>query len=152
MIDDVKIDINYSGMVNSEDIARKAELEAEAHNKQIMSEMKELLEISIRTKTLINLVSEQYRGSGKSTLLLEKAEGLGATLVVPFNGYGHFFQIIDGVRSYKGLRNVISFRTVEDTRGIKIHSNGFLVDEGVPPETVKELSVKNEFLGGFGRL
>lgn len=104
-------------------------------------EIKNMLEMSLNTKTLVTLVENQYRGFGKTQALVEKAKELDATLVVPQHALRHYPSTIDVIGAGSGY----------SLRG-KIFKNGFLVDEGVNRDVIREMSMCGEFLGGFARL
>lgn len=50
------------------------------------------------------------------------------------------------------LEFVKFYGNVEQARGQRLKTKGLIVDEGVDPLIIKELSTNHEFLGGFSRL
>lgn len=79
---DVEVKINFSEIVNEEEIVSKARQQAREHNKKGTQTVENLIELSLETKTLITLIENQFRGSGKTSLLVKKASELGAALIV----------------------------------------------------------------------
>lgn len=143
----LNIDVNYAINLHSftdEEIADYIRDKITENNLKGLTKVRELLDKSVETKTLITLVSEEYRGFGKSYALAEKAEKLGVTLIVPPYLKQDYLQWL----SEEQVKNYIS---AQHARGVKL-PNGFLVDEGVSPDVIKELSRNSEFLGGFSRL
>lgn len=142
-MNEIIIKLSHHGIQNEDVIINKVRKQIEKHNNERYQEIKDLIELSLKTKTLITLVKNQYRGCGKSTLLLKKAEELGATLIVT----RHVKERYDPFDS-----TVKCFVSPEQARGASFRNNGFIVDEGVEPSIIKELSRRNEFLGGFSWL
>lgn len=145
----INIDIEASYGVNpyiytDKEIADYIRKEIDNYNEKEREKVKELLETSILTKTLITLVNNQYRGFGKTRALIEKAEELNATLIVPRILKQYYID-------YLPESQIKCYVSPEQVRGL-ILPNGFLVDEGVDPKVIKELSRYNKFLGGFNRL
>lgn len=138
------IKFNHSGIVSEHDILNEVKQQIEEHNENGRQAIRDLIDLSIQSKTLITLVKDQHRGFGKTTLLAKKAEELGAVLIVPRT------QVPSGYPYDSGIR---SFQNADMVRGLKLRCNGFIVDEGVSTEVIKELVYNgNEFLGGFSRL
>lgn len=141
---EVEIKFNFNGFVREEDVLNEVRRQVEEHNESGKQAIKDLIDLSLKTKTLITLVRNQHRGFGKSFLLAEKAKEMGATLVVAHN---HLRPA-----SYPFNSSIVLFESAEKARGVKFGNGKFIVDEGVAPEVIKELSMRNEFLGGFSRL
>lgn len=108
--------------------------------------LKELLELSIEMGVLITLTDEQLRGMGKTSAIIEKSRKLGAPIVTTSR------QQKDYLEAFSGLTDIRHFNSPEATRGVRF-PNGFIVDEGVSDDVIKQL-IKDgsKLLGGFKRL
>lgn len=138
------VDFNHSGIISETDALKEIKRQVEKHNADVRQDVKDLLDLSIKTKTLVTLAVSRYRGCGKTTLLLEKALELGAVLIIP----AHRLLPHMSESSVYAVRN-----RQAAVRGLRLKGNGFLVDEGVRPEIVRELIRNgNKFLGGFSSL
>lgn len=143
-MNEITVKLPYHGAQNVDSIMHEVRKQIEKHNREGYQNVEDLIELSIKTKTLITLVENQYRGFGKSTVLAKKAKELGATLVIPRHMKPYYSDFIP-------YANVKYYVSPQQARGIRL-DGGFLVDEGVDSEVIKELSRNNEFLGGFHRL
>lgn len=140
---EVEININFSGAISVEDAISELRRQVKEHNENGHQAVKELVELSLRTKTLITLVKNQHRGFGKTTELVKKAVELDAILLV---GYSSLARDL-----HEAGYPVMHLQKANFARGRRLGK--FLVDEGVSPEVIKELVDNgNEFLGGFNRL
>ena len=112
--------------------------------KEKVEKLKRLLELSIEMGTLITLTDDQLRGLGKSTAIIEMANKLDAAVVVTNSSY----LALHG----RKINNLAVLSSVEGCRGLRF-KNGFIVDEGVDDEIIKQLIRDgNKLLGGFKRL
>lgn len=140
---DVEVNINFSGITDEEYVVQQARQQAREHNMKGRQSVEDLIELSLKTKTLITLVENQFRGFGKTEILARKADELGATLIVPRHVKEQFSPSYEFAKCYVSL---------EQVKGVRLKTSGFIVDEGVDPLIIKELSIRHEFLGGFSRL
>lgn len=109
-------------------------------------QLKELLEFSFEMNILITLTDEQLRGMGKTTAIIEKSKELDVPIVTSAR------QQRDFLEAYSGLGNILYFGSVDAARGVRLPA-GFIVDEGVHDEVIKQLIKDgNKLLGGFKRL
>lgn len=141
-----KINITNRGLLNPKEVSDVAFKMAVEKNKENYKKVSELLEMSIKTKTLITLVSNNYRGLGKSQALIEKALELDSYLVVPWGS-----PILLDYHYALGEKRVVTFSCANGAKGVSLEK-GFLVDEGVGNDIVAVLSERSEFLGGFSRV
>lgn len=108
--------------------------------------LKELLDLSIDMGTLITLTDEQLRGMGKTSAIIEKSKELGVPIVTSSR------QQRDYLEALSGLRDIRYYVTADATRGTRL-PEGFIVDEGVSDDVIKQLIKDgNKLLGGFKRL
>jgi hypothetical protein len=110
----------------------------------------ELLELSVKSGTLITLHDEMHRGMGKTTALIKKAHELDAVLIV---GLPTQMRYVSDLAKEMGLSvSVATTREASLTQyRNKMNENGYLVDELLDKEVLTKL--KNfKLLGGFQRI
>lgn len=143
-MNDITIKFDHHGYQSEKYILDKVKRAIEKYNNDGMQSVKDLIELSLKTKTLITLVKNQHRGFGKTTEIAKKAHELGAVLIVPYKSMEKDLKM-------KGYY-VRYFNSPHSCRGVRLEG-GFLVDEGVDSDVIRELVRQgNEFLGGFARL
>lgn len=112
--------------------------------------IQELLELSIKSGTLVTFHNEAHRGMGKTTALIKKAHELDVVLVVGMQVYA---KNIQEQAEEMGLKvEVVSGReTSLPQYRKKMIDKGFLVDEMLNKEQLKSLK-GYKLLGGFTNL
>lgn len=105
----------------------------------------DLLDLSIKTGTLVTFYDETHRGTGKTTALIKKAYELDAVLITSLKTQAKYTEMM---AQEMGLS--ITVISIYDVRGRRME-NGYLVDEMVD---LKELNNLKEYklLGGFNRV
>ena len=122
------------------------ELFVEEYNRVLeeqRSYFKDLLQLSIKTGSVITLTHNQFRGFGKTSILLEECIKNNYVLVVSNNHIRNYFKE-DGL-------NVIC--DTADIRGRRLEDKGFVVDGSVSDEFLREiLRCGGKIIGGFKTL
>lgn len=142
-----KVSIEYDGFtINKEELVDEAMKAIQELIDSKKETVRELFELSLKTRTLITLASDQMRGIGKTTLVLNKALELDVPVITTSHNYYEF------LKTMKAQCNIHYFGSVNDARGYKF-PEGFLIDEGTDDEIIKAL-IRNgsPLLGGFKRL
>lgn len=125
---------------------KKAKVE-ERKEFPVSKEIEDLLNMSIKTGTLITFYDEVHRGQGKSTALIKKAAELDVVLLVRFESSAKSFR-----KHAKDMGlNVVIASTSElslSQNMKKAKSKGYLVDEMVEIKFLKRLE-GCKLLGGF---
>ena len=107
------------------------------------SYFKDLLQLSIKTGSVITLTHNQFRGFGKTSILSEECIKNNYILVVSNNHIRNYFRE-DGL-------NVIC--DTADIRGRRLEDKGFVVDGSVSDEFLREiLRCGGKIIGGFKTL
>lgn len=143
-MDEITIKLKYHGVQDYDNIMYEVKKRVDKYNDEGYQAVKNLVELSIKTKTLITLVQNQHRGFGKTALLAEKSNELSAVLLVANENLAKALRL----NGYDAIH-------LSDINNLRGHSMiRFLVDEGVSSEIIKGLThyAKSEFLGGFHRL
>lgn len=112
----------------------------------------DLLEMSIKTGTLVSIYDERHQGAGKTVALIKKAHELDAVLVVGEKTHEDYARLLSKemdlpitVISANG-RHMFMAQNHK-----KMDINGYLVDETTDSENLKKF--KNyRLLGGFNRI
>lgn len=141
-----KITIEFNGsLLDKEGLNHQFNKEVDRLVDKTRDDLKDLLELSMRTGTLITMTDEQLRAFGKSTLIIKKSNELGATIVTSREHHKKLLQ------NY-GAERIVNVSSATDAKGLSF-PKGFLVDEGVDDEIIKELIRNgNKLIGGFKRL
>lgn len=122
------------------------ELFVEEYNRVLeeqRSYFKDLLQLSLKTGSVITLTHNQFRGFGKTSILLEECIKNNYVLVVSSNRIMNYIKK-DGL-------NVICNTT--NIRGMQFKDTGFVVDGNVSDEFLRDIvGCGGKIIGGFKTL
>lgn len=140
----ITLNLYHNGLIDKDEAVRILTKEIEAANEESYKVIDNMIDFSLKHKTVVQMVKEQYRGLGKTTKLAKRADELGAVLVVTD---GRVARELGDM----GFYNTVFFSNANRVIGHR-YPKGFIVDEGVHPEIIRALSRDNELLGGFSRI
>lgn len=146
-----KITIELDGYtINRHELQEIFNQELEKAIEAKRKDIEDLLDLSIKTGTLITLAQDQLRAIGKTSMIIERANELGATVVFSNK---HMYDYVRGWNpEVRHSSNIAYVPSTEYAKGIRF-VKGFMVDEGVDDRIIKELIENgNKLLGGFKRL
>lgn len=121
----------------------------------------EILDFSLKSKTLITFLNELYKDTDKTLALINKANELDCTLLVGLGKYKEVEKMVDDmgikVRVASCARDAVRPPFQADRYDFNnrlqanVFRNGFIVDDSVDEKTL--LTFKNfKFLGGFKQI
>ncbi|MGG0667870.1 hypothetical protein ABE073_04990 [Lederbergia citrisecunda] len=111
--------------------------------------IQDLLDLSIKTGTLVTFYGEVHRGKGKTTALIKKAHELGAVLLMELDAQAKYAkELADemGIHVYAVSKR--DFGLPQYRRIMK--ETGYLVDEVADTSTINQKDFK--LLGGFQKI
>lgn len=114
--------------------------------------IEELLNLSIKSGTLVLLKDEVHRGMGKTTALVKKAHELNCVLICAINSQADYARKI---RNDLGLK--VDIITPKDVvlrqHALTLSEKGYLIDEMISKEDLARLNINGcKLLGGFMRI